>query len=110
MNDIVPIVAHKYISVMDAPSIAKVEALTRELLKMPQGQYHTNHVIHGGMYTRTLVTPPATLITGALIKVPTVLITHGEITIYVGNGTIRLSGYNVIPASAGRRQAVFSHD
>lgn len=104
------IVAHKYIPAMSAPSIQKVRELEKELLKLPQGQYNTNHVLHAGMYARTLITPPHTLITGALIKVPTILITHGEITAYVGDGNVRLHGYNVLPASAGRRQAVFSHE
>ena len=108
--DGVLIVAHKHIPAMDAPSVQKVRDLEKELLKLPQGQYDTNHVIHAGMYARTLITPPYTLITGALIKIPTILITHGEITAYVGNGVVRLHGYNVLPASAGRRQAVFSHD
>lgn len=104
------IVAHQHIPAMDAPSIQKVRDLERELLKHPQGQYYTNHVLHAGMYARTLITPPYTLITGVLIKIPTLLITHGEISAYVGNGTVRLHGYNVLPADAGRRQAVFSHD
>lgn len=108
--DGVLIVAHKHIPAMSAPSVQKVRDLEAELLKLPQGQYDTNHVLHAGMYARTLITPPYTLITGALIKIPTILITHGEITAYVGDGNVRLHGYNVLPASAGRRQAVFSHD
>lgn len=104
------IVAHKRVPAMDAPSVERVRELEKELQKHEQGSYFTNHVLHAGMYARTLVTPPFTVITGALIKIPTMLITHGEITAYVGNGSVRLHGYNVLPASAGRRQAVYSHD
>lgn len=104
------VVAHAVIPAMDAPSIQKVRELEHELLKLPQGRYHTNHILHAGMYARTLITPPFTLITGALIKIPTILVTCGDITAYVGNGTVRVCGYNVLPASENRRQAVFSHD
>lgn len=104
------VVAHQRVPAMDAPSVEMVRRLEHELLKLPQGKYHTNHVLHAGMYARTLITPPHTLITGALIKIPTILIACGDIEAYVGNGSIRITGYNVLPASAGRRQAVYSYD
>lgn len=104
------VVARTAIPSMDAPSIQHVRELESEILSLPQGKYHTNHILHAGMYARTLSTPPFTIITGALIKIPTILITYGDITAYVGHGTVRVSGYNVLPAGANRRQAVFSHD
>src|SRR5882757_6176714 len=98
----------RVIPAMDPPTIAQVRALEAELLKVPQhlrGENHfrTHHLLHGGMYHRTLITPPRTLIIGAIIKRPSVLSTYGDILVYIGNGTVEVSGYNILPASAGRR-------
>lgn len=103
------------IPAMDVPTIAQVRALETEILKIPQhlrgeSAFRTHHLLHGGMYHRTLITPPRTLIVGAIIKRPSVLSTYGDIVIYIGNGTVNVTGYNIVPASAGRRTAVFSLD
>jgi hypothetical protein len=45
------------------------------------------------------------MITGALIKIPTVVITSGSLIAYTGEGLKPLDGYNVIKAEAGRKQA-----
>lgn len=114
------IVAHQLIPAMDAPSIEKVRELSEKLSScLNKDMYYTNHMLHAKLdvdgkivrlYARTLETPPYTLITGTLIKIPTILITCGDISVYIGNGTIRADGpYNIYPASAGRKQAVFSH-
>jgi hypothetical protein len=49
--------------------------------------------------------PGRTVITGALIKIPTLLIVQGDATVYIGDEPMVLSGYNVVPAAAGRKQA-----
>lgn len=75
------------------------------LLECPQVKVATEHVIHGGMYARTVRLEPGTVIIGALVKVPTTLIVHGHTRVLVGDEAVELTGYNVIPASAGRKQA-----
>jgi hypothetical protein len=45
------------------------------------------------------------LITGTRIKKATVVILQGDALMYVGSGIIRLEGYHVLPACAGRKQA-----
>jgi hypothetical protein len=45
------------------------------------------------------------MITGALIKIPTVLIISGAVVIYLDGAAQELHGYHVFAASAGRKQA-----
>jgi hypothetical protein len=48
-------------------------------------------------------------VTGVLITIPTVLIVSGHATLFIGGEDVELKGYAVIPASAGRKQAVYAH-
>jgi hypothetical protein len=84
-------------------------ALTRRLeawsQRQPQVRLPVQHFLHAGVYQRTVTVPAGTMITGALVKIPTLLITNGEAQVYVGRQTIRLAGYNVIRAEPGRKQA-----
>lgn len=74
------------------------------LLELPQIEVHTEHILHGGMYTRTIRMKPGTYVMGALYKVPTTVILSGTLWAFVGAGWKRFDGYNVIPASKGRKQ------
>lgn len=64
----------------------------------------TEHVLHGGMYARTIRLAPAVLIVGVLIKIPTLLIVHGDCEVFAGNRWYAIKDYQVIPTSAGRKQ------
>lgn len=105
----VPALASNRIPAMSASGIARVrelEAITREL---PQVEIATEHVLHGGMYARTITIPAGVLLTGALIRVPTLLVFDGHATVSAGDEAIELAGYHVLAASAGRRQAFLAH-
>ncbi len=69
----------------------------------------TEHVIHAGMYVRTIAMPPGMVLTGALIKRPTLVIVSGEGFVRSGGEWIAFRGYRVIPASSGRKQIFISH-
>src|SRR5216684_8484560 len=100
------IVAHTAIPAMGPAAVSKVRALEAIARKLPQVPLETHHILHGGLYARTIRIPAGVTITGALIKVATVLIVRGDVLIYVGDEEpLRLEGYNVLPASAGRKQA-----
>ncbi len=81
--------------------VCKLEAAARAL---PQVRIATHHVIHGGMYARTVCVPANVVITGVLVKVPTLLIVDGDAVVYLGEEAARLIGRNVLPASPGRKQ------
>jgi len=76
------------------------------LMTTPPVQMTTSHVIHGGMYLRTIVIPAGIAVVGVMIKIPTTVIINGKITFYVGDSTIEIDGYEIIPARAGRQQIV----
>ncbi len=89
--------------------IEKVRKLEAYAKLLPQAEIETHHVIHGGMYARTIKIPPGILLTGALIKIATLLIIQGDVIVYLGEKSINLTGYNVISASANRKQAYLTN-
>lgn len=97
-------IIRKTLPVMSNEAIDKVRLLEVFTLKMPQVEILTQHVLHGGMYARTIKIPAGVLLTGVVIKIATVLIIQGDVTVYIGDDTIELKGYNVLPASANRKQ------
>lgn len=104
MLDIVP--TGTAIAPMSPEAIDKVRQLETMALALPQVPIRTEHVLHAGMYARTIVIPAGVMLTGALIKIPTLLIAQGEAVAYIGaDEPMRLGGYTVIAAAAGRKQA-----
>lgn len=94
---------------MTGEAVGKVRALETLITGLPQTPISTHHVLHGGTYARTVMIPAGTVITGALVKVPTTLIVCGDCTVFIGEESIRVKGYNVFAASAGRKQAFNAH-
>ena len=70
----------------------------------PQIELQTEHVIHGGMYARTIRLNANEVISGAHYIVPSLVIIEGDCLVSSGDGWIELSGFHVIPASTGRKQ------
>lgn len=88
---------------LDLGKVRELEGLAE---KQPQVPIRTEHIFHAGIYARTIYVPEGVMITGVLIKVPTLLIWQGDVTVYVGGDEpFRIRGHNVIPAYAGRKQA-----
>lgn len=97
------------IAPMAPEAIDKVRQLEARTAELEQVEIPTDHVLHGGMYARTIKIPAGVLLTGALIKRATTLVISGHVTVFVGAGTIEINGYQVLPASAGRKQAFLAH-
>lgn len=93
------------ISAMRPETIDKVRALETANAELPQVDIETVHTFHAGVYARTIRIPAGVLLTGALIKIPTLVIVSGNVIIYTDEGSKRLDGYNVFQAEAGRKQA-----
>jgi hypothetical protein len=89
---------------MNDALLEKLTHIQNEILEKPQVEINTEHVIHGGMYIRTIRLGPEVVLVGALVKVSTVLIVSGKTAVFTGEGWIQLDGYHVIPARAGRKQ------
>lgn len=91
-------------------AIERARAIEAVAKQLPQVPVTLDHVLHGGMYARTVRIPAGVMLTGALIKIPTVLVFSGHATVYVGDGTAEVDGYQVIPAAAGRKQVFIAHE
>lgn len=77
----------------------------------------TEHLLHAGMYVRTLRIPwneridreGGVVLTGALVKPATVLVICGPTQVLDGDGRwCELDGYNVMAGSAGRKQVFWT--
>lgn len=96
----------------DAKVIEKLATVQQVLMHAEQIGLQTEHILHGGMYARTIRLRPASadpedqiVILGAHIKVPTLVILRGPGSAFVGDGWADFEGpYEVIPGSAGRKQ------
>lgn len=102
-------VATPALPAMSENALDLVRRLEAANLELPQAPIATSHLIHGGMYARTIRIPAGTVLTGAFIKIPTALVFNGEATVFVGDDVLHLFGYQVIPASAGRKQVFVAH-
>ncbi|MDR1360681.1 MAG: hypothetical protein LBJ82_06855 [Deltaproteobacteria bacterium] len=97
-----------HLPLMGPGEIEKVLRLEAAALALPQVAIPTDHVFQAGMYARTIMLPAGALLTGALIKIPTILIISGDVLIYGENGPERFSGYHVALGRAGRKQAFYA--
>ncbi len=106
---LIPEMPSAIIPAMSESAIDLVRQLETEVLKAPQIDMPTQHVLHAGVYARTICLPADGVLTGALIKIATTLIVSGDTTVFTDDGLVRLTGYNVLLASAGRKQAFVAH-
>ena len=90
-------------------ALSRVRELQAELERLPQVPVRMHHVLHGGMYARTCYVPRGHVAACCLVRVPTIVALAGSANLYIGTDEpLRLDGYNVLPASAGRKQAFLS--
>jgi len=97
-------------SPLAAMSSAAIDTVRRaedcSLAHLPQRAIATEHVFHAGLYARTIMIPQHVFLTGALIKIATLLVVDGHALVYVGEDEpFEIRGHAVLPASAGRKQA-----
>jgi len=88
--------------------VAQLRQMESALMGHEPVDVPTEHVIHAGMYARTIVMPAGHVLTGVLIKRPTLVIVTGAAAVLVGEEMVELAGYNVVPARAGRKQVFLS--
>lgn len=97
------------IAVMSESAIEKVRLVQNAMLELPQVDLPVHHILHGGMYSRSLVIPAGVVIAGAFIQVPTTLVVSGNVTVYANDQAYEIDGYQVLVASAGRKQLFVAH-
>lgn len=93
-------------SAIPAATPEALEILNRvetKMRTMPQIEVKTEHVLHAGMYARTVRLDARVAIVSVLIKVPTVLTVNGKCRVFDGRDWRQFEGYHVLPAAAGRK-------
>ena len=95
---------HNTMPATAAEYLDKICAVEQKVRGMKQITVQTEHVLHAGMYARTVRLDANVLIVGVMIKLPTMLVVHGAAWVFAGDKWYAIEGYNVIPASAGRKQ------
>ena len=98
------------IAPMTDEAIKKVYDFEALLLTFPQVDMETDHIFHAGVYARTVLVPANTVITSALIKIPTLLILQGNGIVYIGDDSREVVGYHIIKCGAHRKQAFFAKE
>lgn len=94
-----------YLSASSPEMVALIDEAAGRISQLPQIDLVTDHVLHGGMYARTIRIPAGAVVTGALIKIPTLLVIQGDADVLTGDGWVAVSGFGVLAGSAGRKQA-----
>ena len=92
------------------PSPERVSALESVLLEQPQVDLGTEHLVHGGVYARTIFIPKDTILTGAVTAKANICTIYGDITVTTDAGPVRLTGYHVIPALPGFKRVGVAHE
>lgn len=93
-------------SAVPATTPEALEIINRVEAKMrtkPQIDLKTEHVLHAGMYARTVRLDAKVAIVSVMIKVPTMLTVNGKCRVFAGEAWHDFDGYRVIPAEAGRK-------
>jgi len=91
------------------PDLERVQQLEAQMLQMPQLELETRHLIHGGMYARTIFLPAGTAAVGALLNLDNICIIAGDMSVTTDDGPVRLTGYHVLSASAGFKRIGYAH-
>lgn len=98
-------ISENHISTMSEEAIDKVRQYEALVLSFPQTKIPTHHLLHAGMYSRTILIPAGNTLTGVLMKISTILILSGNFVLFAGDKAIELHGYNVLAGSPNRKQA-----
>ena len=94
------------------PSPALLDQISQAsdvIRRFPQVEVVTEHLLHGGMYARTIRREPGIVAVGSIILRATVLIVNGSCSMMVEDRRIDLTGYNVLPGLPGRKSFSLTH-
>ncbi len=86
--------------------LRRLEDLDAHMIGNEPVDVPTAHVLHDGLYARTSRLPPDHGLTGALVKIATLLLVTGTVEMLNGDAWQRLEGYNVLCGLPGRKQLI----
>lgn len=99
----------KSLPAMTSEAVDAAYAIEDRMLGLPQIDLPVSHALHAGMYHRTITIPAGVAITGALIRVPTLLIVDGDCEVFTGNEVATLEGHHVMQCQPHRKQVFLAH-
>lgn len=99
----------KSLPAMTGDAVDQSRQVEARMLGMPQIELPVSHSLHAGMYHRTITIPAGVAITGALIKLPTLLIVDGDCEVFTGNDVSTLEGHHVLQCQPHRKQVFLAH-
>ncbi len=89
---------------MNQLAVARVSDFEQLSSTLPQVDMCVTQFIHAGMYVRTLCVPAEHVLTGALVRIPTVLVVNGDVNVWTGEAFNRLTGHHALQCEANRKQ------
>lgn len=93
------------------PTREQIEALQRELAKLPQAEPETRHFFADGMYARTVFRKAGTLIVGKVHKKEHFFaLISGEITVWTEIGMQRVKAPFVWVSKPGTKRVTLAHE
>lgn len=107
MNDIAT--ASPTLAAPDAQTLVSLRDLDAMMRAQPQAEARVDHLLHAGMYARTCFVPAEVLASGTVLRRATVLVINGDVTIFTGNDSVRLTGFHVLPGLRGRKALFRTH-
>lgn len=72
-------------------------------------EFPTEDLLHAGCYVRTCFCPAGTVLAGAIIKVPTVVVVHGVCDVTNGTSILRVDGFAVLKGALDRATVWRAH-
>lgn len=87
----------------------EIHSVGMAMREFPQVPFITDHKLHGGTYTRTVMLPNGTRFAGVLVKVASTLVIVGDVTVYANGMKYEFSGVNVLCGKANRIQAFIAN-
>lgn len=103
----------KKVSVVDVNDRrSKLSILESLMLKEKQVEIPVKHAFSGGMYSREIIIPKGTLLTGRIHKFAHFdIMISGDITVSTDTGEKkRLTGFNKMNGKAGKKRAGYAHE
>lgn len=94
---------------MNETGIGVAIAAEEMMLQQPQVDIPVTHALHGGMYHRTIMIPAGVALTGALIRVATLLIIDGDVEVFTGSDVATIEGRQVMECQPHRKQVFLAH-
>jgi hypothetical protein len=93
------------------PMRAKVEALEREIQRMPQVDCPLWHYFAPGLYARRMLIRKGTVLTGAVHRTEHLCIVSGDIEVSTDEGMRRITAQQeVLSSKAGAKRVGYAHE